>query len=431
MEEATETLEAVGQDDGDASTPPPAAPPAERKLTNWLDGYREYTELWEPPAIFNTWVGLLTLAAATQRRVWLEDANNRIYPNLFVVLVAPSGVGKTSAMREARGFIEAAISADHISPSKITGAKLLQRMSAARMWDEDAGTMSPYVIWAEELPSFLGPDSYKSGMIADLTTLYDCPDRWQKDTKNKGIDEIEAPYLCMLAGTTASGIFDVLPPGSVTQGFTARLIFVHATYNERRVVEKPYTANHVKLAQWLTNDIQIISKLKGPARFSDFARTLWTEYYLSRPYAQDEFADVRLQGYAARKPFYVKKIALLLSLAESDSLVVDAGHVERAFVLLNELDLTLRAVYEEIAPNIVIQHYGRIVRKLSKSRNGTMAHSELLRTFSYTMDAQEFTKAMSSLIEMGLVESGLDTRGHRAMKVYKVTKGGEKWLKSG
>jgi hypothetical protein len=142
-----------------------------RQLGSWLAGYEEFTEDFEPPRIFNRWVGLLTLAAATQRRVWLEDANNAIYPNLFVVLVASSGVGKTSAMREALPFIEAALGSKHISPSKITAAQFAKQFGLAQKIDPRLGIYTPYLVWAEEFPSFLGNDAYKSGMIADLTTL--------------------------------------------------------------------------------------------------------------------------------------------------------------------------------------------------------------------------------------------------------------------
>lgn len=403
--------------------------PLKRKLNSWLDAYIEYNEDWEPPALFAKWVGLLTLSAATQRRIWLEDANNQIYPNLFVVLVASSGVGKTSAMREAMPFVEASLGAKHISPGKITAAMFAKQFGMAQKTDAVLGVYTPYLVWAEEFPSFLGSDAYKSGMIADLTTLYDCPSRWIKETKNQGIDDLVLPYLCLGAGTTAQGIFDVLPPGTVTQGFTARIMFIHASYNNKRIVEKPWNAKHIKLKELLLNDIQVIAQLQGPLKFSDIARTLWTDYYLYRPQADQEFNDTRLQGYAARKPFYVKKLALLISVSESDKMVIEAEHVEKALGMVTEIDDSLKRVYEDIAPSAIIQSYSKIIRKLRAAPNHVMSRVQMQKAFAYILAKKEFDEAIEALCEMGLIEQEFVSASGsvRGIRYYKLTKGGIEW----
>jgi hypothetical protein len=427
MEVENEILDQVGIDVGESVL---RQRPVSRKLDSWLKAYQEYTEDFEPPQIFNKWVGLLTLSAVTQRRVWLEEANNCIYPNLFVVLVAASGVGKGQSMREALPFIAAGLGSKHISSAKITAAQFAKKFSQQQKLDPVLGMCTPYLIWAEEFPSFLGQDAYKTGMIADLTILYDNPEIWVKETKSQGVDELEKPYLCLLAGTTPQGIFDVLPAGSVTQGFTARLMFIHATYNSKRVVEKPWTAKHETLRGMLLNDIRVIAELSGPMRFTDIARTLWTDYYMHRPQAEDEFTDTRLQGYAARKPFYVKKIATLLSVSETDSLLIEAEHVETALSMLQEIDDSLKQVYQEIAPSTVIQHYAKIVRKLRIQPGQAMSRSALQQSFCYILAKKEFDEAMQSLIEMGLVEEEhiqSSIGGVRFSRWYKLTPAGKGW----
>ena len=432
MAKANENLEAAQPDDGEPSK---CNQSTGRKLWDWLDGYQEMTEDFEPPKTFNKWCGLVALAAATGRKVWLAEANTRIYPNLFVVLVAASGVGKTTAMREVKPFIDevgVAMSAGKPSP-----AKFLTSMSEAARPVEGLGMLTNYLIWAEELPSFLGTDAYKNGLIADLTTLYDCPDMWTKETHVRSVEEIESAYLCMLGGTTAEGLFDVMPKGSVTQGFTARLLFIHALYNEKRVVEKPWGKKQESLLQPLKDDLKQIAQLRGAARFSDVARVMWADYYVNRPQADEEFADTRLQGYAARKPFYVKKLGLLLSVSEGDTLVVEAHHLERAFKLIEDVDKTLNRVYNDIAPSVAIQSYGKIIAKLQRS-GGSLTKSKLMQSFAYMLDGTDFAKAMQALENMGLVDVEMQMPhgpvggrlgGGRATTVYRLTEGGRTWQK--
>jgi len=231
----------------------------------------------------------------------------------------------------------------------------------------------------------------------------------------------------MLAGTTAEGLFDVMPPGSVTQGFTARLLFIHAVYNEKRVVEKPWTERHRKLDAALRHDMRVIAGLQGPAKFSDVARVMWVDYYLNRPQAADEFSDVRLQGYASRKPFYVKKLALLLSVSEGDRLVIEANHLDKAFRLVEEVDRTLTRVYEDIAPSAIIKSYGKIIRNLQRHQ-GVLTKSDVMRAYAYTMDTTDIVKAMAALQDQGLVEVFMTTpKVGRSATVYRLTEAGRKW----
>jgi uncharacterized protein DUF3987 len=424
MAEENETLDQVGQDDGEDGAQP-STTPSTRKAWDWLDAYVDFTKDFEPPQVFNKWCGLVALATALGRKVWLEEANTKIYPNLFVVLVASSGVGKTTAMREVQPFVQETGVA--ISDSKTSAAKFLTSMAESNRLVEGAGIVTPYLVWAEELPSFLGMDAYKSGLLADLTTLYDCPDLFTKGTHVHQVETITNAYLCMLAGTTAEGLFDVMPPGSVTQGFTARLLFIHAFYNERRVVEKPWTERHRKLDAALRHDMRVIAGLSGPARFSDVARVMWVDYYMNRPHAADEFVDTRLQGYASRKPFYVKKLALLLSVSESDSLVVEAQHLDKAFKLVAEVDRTLTRVYEDIAPSMVIKSYGKIIRNLQR-HGGVLSKTDIMRAYAYTMDTMDIMKAMAALQDQGLVELHMtNPKTGRPATVYRLTEAGRKW----
>lgn len=395
-----------------------------RKTKDWIEAYDEYTESWEPPKIFNKWVGLATISIALQRRVWLEEANSKIYPNLYIVLAAPSGVGKTTAMREAIPFIEPL--GVKVSPAKITAAQLAVDIEGAVKDDEDLGIYTPYLIWAEELPSWLGPDAYKSGMLADLTALYDCPKEWEKQTKTRKTQTIAAPYVCLLGGTTPQGIFDVLPPGVVGQGLTSRILFVYADYNDKRVVEKAWGEKQELLKQALWMDIQTIASLKGGMKLSDVARALWADYYLNRPRPEEEFNDYRLQAYASRKPFIAKKLAVLYSVSESDELMVEAHHLEKAMIALQELDPGQKQVYGEIAPSVPVNHYPKILRVLDKAKGKIMSHSELLRRFSYTMDITQFKLAIDGLAQQGLIERELVSMGGARTKLYYRIPKGEK-----
>lgn len=403
-----------------------------RLCANWLDSYVDFCADFEPPELFQKWCGVMALSCAAGHRVWLEESNTKIWPNLYVIFVAESGVGKTTSMREVIPFIQATGIA--ISPDKITIPKLTQDLAACGKSDSSLGMYTPYLIWAEEFPSFLGMDAYQSGKIADLTGLYDCAEVWKSGTKTAGSDYIVQPYICMLAGSTPSGLFGVLPPESVGQGFTSRLIFIEAKNNKRRIAEKPWLdAFHGKLKESLLNDIRLISDIRGPMKLSDVARVYFNDYYINRPEPQEEYNDERMRGYAARKPFYAKKLALLLSLAErpqssEHSMLIEAHHLERAFDLLRDVDRALIHVYSEIAKDSVIAHYAKVVKFLGEQASHEALRSSLSQRFAHSLTAQELTSCLESLKDMDVVESRAETVGQnsgRYRTIWKLVKGKE------
>ena len=373
-----------------------------RKLTSWFDAYKEFTEDTEPPAIFHRWAALTGLAIVLGRRVWLEDGNRKLYPNLYTVLVGPPGVGKGQAMRELRPFLHSV--GVRFSPDKITAAQLVRSIAASTKIVESVGSVTPYLLWAEELPSFIGESAYESGMLSDLTALYDCPDVWSKETSTQGCYAIPGLYACLLAASTAQGLTDCIPTGTIGQGFISRLLFACSDYSTKRVEEKPWTAKQQKLQRALMEDVQAIAKLHGPMELSEVARVVWSDYYFNRPAPSDEFDDARLQGYSARKPMFVRKLAMLISAAESDSRTIEAQHLEQAIQLLDDLDISLIQVYNEITPSVVVAHYPRVIRVLKKATGMSMQHSDLMRRFSSSLDATQFRMVMDGLEQMKWIE---------------------------
>ena len=392
-----------------------------RQLTSWLDAYCELTEEFEPPTVFNKWVGLVILSVAAGRKICLPEANSAIYPNLYVVLSGPSGSGKTSAMREGLPFILQ--TGVPISPTKITAASLIQDIASYSVVNPDNLAYTSYLIWSEEFPAFLGTQAYETGLIADLTTLYDCaPFPIRKKTKTQGSDTIPNPYVCLLAGATPQGIFDVLPPGTICQGFTSRLMFPNSSYSGKPVPEKIWGDKQQRLFNLLISDLKQIMALKGPMQISAITKTLWKDYYnLGRK--DLELIDSRIQGYASRKPFYVKKLMILLSLAESDKMIIEAQHLEKAIALLDELDPCMTEVYLQISPSVVINAYPKIVAALKRAPGNILDRSALMRRFSYTLDGEQFEKALKNLElqELIVAEPRVDKKTNRVKKYYRLT----------
>jgi len=61
---------------------------------DWLSSYLEYTSGQESPRNFHFWTGLSILGGALRRNVVLDRVYYKLFPNLYVILVAASAACK-------------------------------------------------------------------------------------------------------------------------------------------------------------------------------------------------------------------------------------------------------------------------------------------------------------------------------------------------
>ncbi len=370
---------------------------------DWLTQYEDYTASFEPPQLFNRWLGLVALSTATQRQVYLPDAFSCIWPNLFVILCGPSGAGKTQAMRAMFPVLEGL--GIRRSPDKATAAYLARDLSEASVNDKlTEAWKTPYLLWAEELSSFMGMDAAKSGMFADLTALYDSPEKWHKGTTTQGESIVPCPFVCMVAGTTPHGLHDVLPLSTVGQGFTSRVVFPYSGYSQRRVPFKKWRKEEEANLLVLQKELLVISKLQGPMSFSQPARVLWEDYYNNRKMPTDEFDDERLQGYSARKPLNIQKIAMLVSISRGDDMVITGPDLNKSILMQNELDAGMYEVFAELTSSPISSSYRVALEHLGKAKDNTLTHAELMRKLCHRVDAKQFAMVIDGLVQTEQVD---------------------------
>ena len=200
-----------------------------RLIPDWIDGFLEYTSNSEPPASYKLWTAISILSAVMQRKVFLEWGPLTFYPNMYVVLVGPSGkCRKGTAMSFAEDFL---LDMDqvHLAAESITREALIRTLSETTDNVEIApGNLqfhSSLTIFAPELTVFLGYNNFQ--LMSDITDWYDCRRKWTYRTKNMGTDVIDGVYVSLFGATTPELIRTTLPLDAIGGGLTSRMIFVY------------------------------------------------------------------------------------------------------------------------------------------------------------------------------------------------------------
>lgn len=368
--------------------------PPGRKLKNWLMEYGNYTAENEAPAQFHLWCGLGTIAGAVQRKVRMVSQYFEVLSNMYVILVAPPGTArKTTALKLGQGILKE-VPGVHFTTKASSPAALIKQFAELPTKEHQSLTAYSY-----ELGSFF---STNPAEMVDITTdLYDGNPDWDKQTVGRGLEKIPRPWFNLLAATTPQWLGDYLSPTAVEGGFVSRSIFVYA---EQRKLSNPFpqpSEEHKRLKQLLVNDLTHISTLEGDMQFTEAAKEWYAHWY------QDAgrfptLTDNRTSGYYERKHIHMLKVAMALSIAESDSLLVDVRDLELAKKLLGDVEPGMKKSFSSVGRNIFATDIERILHQITAT--GKISYAQLIRANYHALEKKRIDEILQQLMDMNAVK---------------------------
>lgn len=357
----------------------------------WFSDYMRYTLKTEPPSVFHFFAGAVAIGAVLGRNVYYEKGAYQIYPNLAVLVVAPSGkCRKTSACNIAMSLLRKAggnILADKVTPEALVEA-----------FKDKTSTVG--VIYAPEFAVFLGKQKYQEGMIPMLTALFDCPKEWRSATITRGEIVLFNVGLSMLGCSTMDWIQTAIPRDAFGGGFMSRLLFVVQEDTPRRFPRPPVFDPDTtsRLVSHLAN----LTQLRGQYEMTEAAGAWYDDWYMRRK--DDAGDDKQFAGYNERKPDHLIRLAMVLQAGKSTSdLMLQTETLQRALAILEWLEQYLPSAFGEMHQTMVGEDHTRMLRQLKK-RGGAMKHSDWLRANSNRMRQREFKEHVETLRAANLID---------------------------
>lgn len=217
----------------------------------FTDDYIRWAKtITDAPEEFLAAGALSCLSAAVGRNVCL---NNRIYPNLWLVLIGESSIArKSTAVGLAKILCERA--GIPTFPDRITPESFYENLVS-----------NPQGLFAlGELGGWLGSLSrnYATGLKQDMAELYDCPPdfrRIRKDTKGRVKEfKIKRPYITVISASTSEWFEENISENDAGGGFLPRFNYVIG------VERKPYPIPpELIVPDDLINTLKSISKCSG------------------------------------------------------------------------------------------------------------------------------------------------------------------------
>jgi hypothetical protein len=372
-----------------------------RVLNDWISSAIKYTHNSEPPELFRKWIAVSVVASCLQRKCFLPWGSLTFYPNMYIVLVAPSGAArKGTAMGPGMDFLTEPGLGVKLAAEAITREALIRELKNAsdNAINSETGQMmfhASLTIYSQELTVFLGYNNMQ--LMSDLTDWYDCRKKWTYRTKWSGSDEIEGVWVNLIGATTPKLIQSSMPVDAIGLGLTSRIIFIYQEKKGKIIPDPFLTRGEVELRHRLVADLEKIANLSGPFHVTGEFVELWTDWYLSQE-GSPPFQDDRFAGYFERRPTHVMKLSIILNASRTDSMIITDGDLKRAIGLLEETEITMPKTFSGLGKSSQADILARCMAEIGN--RGHTSFTELMNFFKYDTTKWELEKVLETLYAM-------------------------------
>jgi hypothetical protein len=357
------------------------------------------------PPDFHVHAALVTLATAMGNKVWCDGWTRPIFPNLWVVVIAPSGYGKSAPLDMSETILRKAQFEQRILPGSFSYEALQMALKA-----QPVGTFV-----TQEFANFVAMMSrdYNAGCRELLSEIYDCPPTVRRTTMKSGEVVIEKPCVSILGASSPTWFAESLKGRSAEGGFLERIIFSPST-DVGDAVDHPGPPDDA-IETVLADHLRRVASLSGKADFTGVlsAFSAWNKDQRTKLRAR---GVVEFAGMVSRAPLMVLKAAMLFHVSRNPtSLRITSSDLDRAIKYVETSHKrALDWLANEVARDADEADRLKIIARLREQIDG-MAWSELLRLSH--MRADKFSHAVDTLRQGLRVEvTDRQSSGNRRIK---------------
>jgi hypothetical protein len=372
-------------------------------LREYIDCFSAQTDA---PKIYHLMMAYFSLAVALGSRVYFHLAGDKLYPNMWMVLIGGSSLfRKTTALNKSRAIING-LDPKLILPSDFTVEALLEYLSNAPQG----------AFYHPEFRTMYGMLSkdYMSGAKALLTELYDSPDEYRRETRSKTAI-IKQPIINMASATTTEWLTSKGSEEDFGSGFLARYLFIPAFTREGSmpIPPPPDKVRFRRLVYALTEARDSFQEQRA-AEYTPEAETMYREWYINYD-KLDPFGGTPLAPFHARYQTYVHKLAILYTVSKSGN--VGAMNMEAVIYATATIEWVTKSLAYLYDKHLTFGKDDDRMKKILGKVPGpgkAITRSELLK--SSRLNVRDFDILIQTLKAAGEVrETNAINKGHKVI----------------
>ena len=428
-------------------------------MTNY-ERWLAYTGNLSSPQNYIQWGWLYLINASLQRRVYIGPEHQPLYPNMYIILVGPPGVGKGLVIREVSDFLKHWKQSDRVIPKDLSEK---QKQMADIVAEQDMQTAQDVEFQgksknAEIIKPLLIPvaadattyealvkavaESYRcvnhveiingerklktyghsslcfslqelSSLMRKRTEdtvnymlgLYDCPVDYEYLTVSRGKERVRRGCLNIIAGTTPGFMQSTFDDKLADEGFNSRVFYINATKNRKNQFWiPPLTDEQKEHKKVLLEHVRQLTGLYGNVKMSDESKRFLTEWWDEQENNRHlrSNTSMKLVPYYARKNIHVMKVAMALHFGESLEMEIPIETFKKAIALLDAEEKNMSAAITLGGDNPIAKVSKKLLEYLS---TGEKNFIDMMGETHHMCDKKGLEEAITFLQETNKVKT--------------------------
>ena len=310
---------------------------------NWLDDYVAWaTKATDAPNIFQRWGAYMTVASVLGRRVGFKFGAFDVFPNLYVLLLAPSGSFRKSTVLNLSRRIATAMPNNPAYSLTCDGSP---EGFIEDLKDHPSGT-----IYLSEMASLLMAfeRDYSSGLKPLLTDLYDCPVEYRRRLRREEV-YVARPCISIFAASVLDWVLERIRSEQFVGGFLARFVVVAAARKERTEGFPPPLdpVEQNRLVVTLKQAVDFVQPHATETNWADISDTLKDEFRRWSKQFERWDKSPLMSAFVVRLQVTALKLAVIEEVVRNASVVISQESFDRAKAAIEEAVRQIVTLEEE------------------------------------------------------------------------------------
>jgi hypothetical protein len=376
---------------------------------SWVDDLIQEHQAVETPESWIYWSLLFTISSVAANAYTLRTLKGNLlyYPNLYIILMGESGLGKGFPVNLAKRLLQAADVTRVIAGRSSIQAIIKEGATTKTIAGKPIITDSRMALINGELSTAIiqDPDA-----LTILTDLYDHHVNWTNMLKGDGHEKLKEPYITCLFGSSPAHFYDSIPQPNIEGGYIGRNLVIYEEKRSKDVdlldseeesVDEDRFTNHIvpKYVPHLVN----IAKNKARLIPSESARAIFNTWRKDWRANQAIYND--RTGFVNRVPDHVLKVAMCLCLGRYNSGgVISEGDIKQAIEKITSLIYASQKAAEGGGLDPLAAQTKRVIDCLITAEDNQLTRKELLIRGYGDYETVVLDKIIDTLLEMGWIK---------------------------
>lgn len=363
---------------------------------SWVDSVVASTIEAESPERFQYWSSLAAISAVMKKNVYMDRFYYKLYPNIYVFLVAKSGLRKSNPVTLAKKLVQETGATRVIAGRNSIQSVLKDLGKAHTVPNGPVVKNAAGFMVSGELASFLIKDPEALTILTDLYDTFANEPEWRNSTKTQGVDTLKEPCITLLGATNEDHFQDAVPQNAIGGGFMGRTLVVYEGMRRsiNDLLDPPKVVPNIPD---LVCYLKEISQLTGQFVLCQDARDVYRPWYQEISIAphNDKTGSIERLGDT------VLKVSMLLSLSDSLSLEIKSKHMNEAIYRCEECLAGLQQVTMGAGKSDLAQVTALILKHLIKRPDHKATRKQLLSAYWGEVDSITLDRVMETIINAG------------------------------